>query len=83
MARGALQVALARGMSVPDDLAIVGYDDLGVAEATTPPLTTIRQPVHEMAERATRMLLEQIDHGGPGDAVRVIIPPRLVRRQSS
>ena len=83
MARGALQVAAAQGRRVPDDLAVVGYDDLGVAEATTPPLTTIRQPVAEMAERATRMLLEQIDHGGIGEAVRVIIPPLLVRRQSS
>ncbi|CAA9404170.1 MAG: Transcriptional regulator, LacI family [uncultured Nocardioides sp.] len=83
MARGALQVAAAHGRRVPDDLAVVGYDDLGVAEATTPPLTTVRQPVHEMAERATRMLLEQIDNGGIGDAVRLIIPPSLVRRQSS
>ena len=83
MARGALQVAAGQGRHVPDDLAVVGYDDLGVAEATTPPLTTIRQPVGEMAQRATRMLLEQIDHGGIGDPVRLIIPPLLVRRQSS
>jgi DNA-binding LacI/PurR family transcriptional regulator len=83
MARGALQVAAAQGRRVPHDLAVVGYDDLGVAETTTPPLTTVRQPVQEMAERATRMLLEQIAHGGIGDTVRTILPPRLVRRHSS
>ena len=83
MARGALQVAAAMGRRVPHDLAIVGYDDLGVAEATSPPLTTVKQPVHEMADRAARMLLEQIDHGSIGEAVRIIIPPLLVRRQSS
>lgn len=83
MARGVLEVAVAHGRRVPGDLAVVGYDDLGVAQATTPPLTTVRQPVSEMAERATRMLLEQIDLGGPGDPVRLIIPPRLVRRQST
>jgi DNA-binding LacI/PurR family transcriptional regulator len=83
MARGSLLVAAEHGRRVPEDLSVVGYDDLGVASATTPALTTIRQPVHEMAERATRMLLEQIDLGGPGEAVRLIIPPRLVRRQSS
>lgn len=83
MARGALVVAADLGRRVPQDLAVVGYDDLGIAQTTTPPLTTIRQPVPEMAERATRMLLEQIDRGGPSEAMRLIIPPRLVRRESS
>jgi DNA-binding LacI/PurR family transcriptional regulator len=61
----------------------VGYDDLGVAERTTPPLTTVRQPIVEMAERATRLLLEQLDESGPSGAMRVIIPPVIVRRASA
>jgi DNA-binding LacI/PurR family transcriptional regulator len=83
MARGALAVAAARGLRVPDDLAVVGYDDLGVAETTDPPLTTIRQPIHEMAERATRLLLDRIDGRDPGGPYRVVIPTTLVRRATA
>jgi DNA-binding LacI/PurR family transcriptional regulator len=83
MASGALKVLSALGRRVPDDVALVGYDDLGVAERTTPPLTTVRQPVEEMAERATRLLLEQVDGHGSARPMRVIIPPLLVRRDSA
>ena len=83
MAAGALRVLAAAGRRVPDDVAVVGYDDLGVAERTTPPLTTVRQPISEMADRATRLLLEQIDLGVPAAPTRVMIQPRLVRRASA
>ena len=83
MAVGALKVLAAQGRRVPEDVAVVGYDDLGVAERTTPPLTTVRQPIGEMAERATRLLLEQIDHGIPEEPARLVIPCRLVRRASA
>jgi DNA-binding LacI/PurR family transcriptional regulator len=61
----------------------VGFDDLGVAERTTPPLTTVRQPVEEMAERATRLLLERVDSAADAHPMRLIIPPTLVRRESA
>ena len=83
MAAGALRVLESLGRRVPDDVAIVGYDDLGVAERTTPALTTIRQPIVEMLERATRLLLEQMDGIAPTGSMRVIIPPVLVRRESA
>ena len=54
MGSGTLRVLAATGRRVPDDVAVVGYDDLGVAERTTPPLTTVVQPIVEMAEQATR-----------------------------
>lgn len=82
MASGALSVIAARGLRVPEDLAVVGYDDLGVAERTDPPLTTIRQSATEMAERATCLLLEQLGD----DSVPVkheILAPKLVRRASA
>ena len=68
---------------MPDDLAIVGYDDLGVAETTDPPLTTMRQPIGEMAERAIQLLLDRIDGRETGGPYRLIIPTTLVRRASA
>jgi DNA-binding LacI/PurR family transcriptional regulator len=82
MAAGALRVLAAAGRRVPDDVAVIGYDDLGVAERTDPPLTTIRQPLGDMAEQATRLLLEQVDGEREANAIRVIFPPTLVERAS-
>jgi DNA-binding LacI/PurR family transcriptional regulator len=67
---------------VPDDVAIVGFDDSPVAVQTRPRLTTVRQPVEKMAEEMARMLLEQIDADEP--AVRsAIFEPVLVVRDSA
>lgn len=81
MAAGALTVLAELGRSVPDDVAVVGFDDLGVAERTSPPLTTMKNPVVEMAEQGTRMLMQQIAGQATGP-LRVIMPTELVRRQS-
>ncbi len=81
MAAGALTVLAGMGRSIPDDVAVVGFDDIGVAERTSPPLTTMKNPVREMSELGTRMLLEQI-RGQASGPMRVIMPTALVRRQS-
>ena len=83
MAVGALRVLAEKGRRVPDDIAVTGYDDLGVSERTNPPLTTVRNPIGEMAEQATRLLLEQIEGERDRQAIRVIFPPSLVRRASA
>jgi DNA-binding LacI/PurR family transcriptional regulator len=82
MASGALSVLAARGRKVPEDVAVVGYDDLGVAERTDPPLTTIRQPATEMAKRATELLLEQLSRGSSRSIKHEILSPQLIRRAS-
>lgn len=56
-ALGAYEAARELGLAIPDDISIVGYDDLQVAKWTGPPLTTVRQPLTEMAEEATRLVL--------------------------
>ena len=56
MASGALSHLSSRGIRVPDDIAVFGFDDSGVAETTDPPLSTVAQPVGEMANRAGKML---------------------------
>jgi DNA-binding LacI/PurR family transcriptional regulator len=83
MAEGALRILADAGRRVPEDVAVVGYDDLGVAERTHPALTTVKNPIGEMAEQATRLLLEQVEDHREGHAMRVIFPPALVRRDSA
>ena len=61
MAVGALMAARERGLSVPEDVSIVGFDDSEVSRITWPRLTTIRQPVFEMAASATDMVVAQLD----------------------
>ena len=82
MALGAMRELEARGIRVPDDVAIVGYDDLGVAERTRPPLTTLRNPIDQMATEAVRLLTETIDGPGRGTPRHVVFVPELVRRDT-
>jgi LacI family transcriptional regulator len=81
MAVGALHALRERGLRVPDQVALIGYDDLPLAAAATPPLTSVRQPIGEMAANAVRLLVEQIRGQGPVTSVR--LPARLVIRESS
>ena len=82
MAVGAMRVLEELGRRVPDDVAVIGFDDLGVAERPSPALTTVRQPVEAMAERATRLLLERIASDDV-PLVREVVQPVLVRRASA
>lgn len=83
LALGAMQAARELGVRVPDDLAIVGYDDYIVSELTRPPLTTFRHPDREMAIRATRWLLEEIIPGNTAPGLhQELVMPELVVRQS-
>jgi LacI family transcriptional regulator len=49
------------GLSVPDDLSVVGFDSTAICDTTTPPLTAIRQPIEEMASQATKLLISSIE----------------------
>jgi LacI family transcriptional regulator len=60
MALGVLRAALAAGLSVPEDLSVVGFDDIQLAELVQPALTTVRQPAYEMGRIAMCMLRERI-----------------------
>ncbi len=82
MALGVYEAARRRGPRVPDDLSVVGFDDLPQARWSPPPLTTVRQPPAEMAEAAARTLLQLID-GGTLHVPRVEPATRLVVRDSS
>ena len=60
MALGALQALNERGRRVPDDVAVVGFDDIPLAGAAAPPLTTVRQPMAEMGRAIATALLEMV-----------------------
>lgn len=80
VAAGALQEAARRGMSVPGDLSIMGYDDVDVARATAPPLSTIRQPLFELGIAAAALAAAL----SRGEAVERVtrLAPSLVARES-
>ena len=82
MALGAYEALYERGLRVPDDMSIVGFDDLDEARWAIPPLTTVRQPLTEMAGMAARMLLTLID-GEELDTARVELATPLVVRAST
>ncbi len=68
---GALGVARRAGLRIPEDVAIVGYNDIPLASRLVPGLTTMRVPIHEFGSAAARLLLEQVESG-------VAIPRRVV-----
>ncbi|KRC82576.1 LacI family transcriptional regulator [Sphingomonas sp. Root241] len=85
MAAGAVGAAHRRGFDVPRDLSVVGFDDTAMATAIWPELTTIRQPIADMAGRAIEMLVETIRQRRTGESGPVrheILPYRLVQRES-
>ncbi|WP_407319183.1 LacI family DNA-binding transcriptional regulator [Isoptericola halotolerans] len=79
---GVVRAAHDLGFRVPGGLSVVGYDDLPIARWTTPALTTVRQPLTEMAALATRMLLG-LAAGAPPDVSRVNLATELVVREST
>lgn len=82
MAIGVLHTARQHGLRVPDDLSVVGFDDIRFAQFADPPLTTVRQPMRELGEATVRLLLD-ILVGNVKDAVSVTLPHALIVRASS
>lgn len=82
MAIGALRAAAQLGLHVPDDVAIVGFDDIELASYTTPSLTTVAQPKQEIGRLAVKLLFERM--GSPSLPPRHnVLATRLVVRESS
>ncbi|MCA2212120.1 LacI family DNA-binding transcriptional regulator [Jidongwangia harbinensis] len=80
MAAGALRVLGDAGRRVPADVAVVGFDDLAIAERTEPPLTTVHQSIQALGREMTRMLIGLI---AGQERSSMILPTRLIRRESA
>jgi DNA-binding LacI/PurR family transcriptional regulator len=85
LAIGALEAAAEEGVTVPEELSVVGFDDSPVALHATPPLTTVAQPHEEKGRLAARWLMEEVERGQrPEDGRRrAILPTELVVREST
>ncbi|MGI5341609.1 LacI family DNA-binding transcriptional regulator [Streptomyces sp. CA-181903] len=79
MALGALDEVRARGLRIPDDVALVSFDDVAWFAHTDPPLTAVAQPTRELGRAAVHSLLERVE-GRPAESV--LLPARLVVRRS-
>jgi DNA-binding LacI/PurR family transcriptional regulator len=82
MALGAIRAARSRGLGVPDDVSVVGFDDSTLIAFTEPPLTTIRQPVAAIGRSAVDALVSEI-HGTPVPRSEMLFHPELVVRGST
>lgn len=82
MAVGAMQVLHAAGRRIPEDVAVVGFDDSEIASTATPPLTTIRQPIEDLGRTMTWRLLAQLS-GDPDLPPSILLPTELVRRATA
>jgi LacI family transcriptional regulator len=81
MAIGALSALRAGKLRVPKDIAVTGFDDIGVAQHVRPALTTVRQPMRALGAEAVRILLERI-HNRAAPRASVVLPTEVVIRRS-
>jgi LacI family transcriptional regulator len=83
VALGVLQEMTRRGLRIPQDLAIVGYDDIEFAAAAAVPLTSVRQPREALGRTAGQLLLEEVEDGASHRHRHVVFDPELITRDSS
>lgn len=79
-ALGVLEALMARGLNVPEDIALAGFDDIDEARFTSPPLTTVLQPFYDQSHLAVSMLLDYLE--GKPIPPKIQLPMQLVTRQS-
>lgn len=81
MAVGAYQAIFQQGLKVPEDISIIGYDDIDLSSYMIPPLTTIHQPKDELGKLAVKQLIFRMDNP-KADTNTLVLMPKLVERQS-
>jgi LacI family transcriptional regulator len=83
LALGLLRGLSQAGVSVPADLAVVGYDDIEFAADAAVPLTSVRQPKYQLGRAAAELLLDEADRAAEHEHRRIVFTPELVVRASS
>ncbi len=82
MAAGVIKELYRRGLNVPEDMSVLGMDDVSLAKILTPELSTIKQPFQAMSEKAVKMIVMQKEHAAL-DEKRVVLEPTLVARETT
>jgi LacI family transcriptional regulator len=82
MAMGAMEAISQRGLHVPEDISLIGFDDIDTAQWVTPALTTMRQPMRQIGAKAAELVINQIETGKRTREV-VLFPAEMVVRQSA
>jgi DNA-binding LacI/PurR family transcriptional regulator len=83
LALGAMLALKERGLRIPEDVAIVGFNDEPIMSLMTPKLSSVTQPAFEMGRRVTRLFIEQIHAEGKPDVETIVLKPQLMIRESS
>jgi LacI family transcriptional regulator len=83
MAIGAERAALEHGLSIPDDVAIVGYDDIRFAATSLVPLTSVRNPAYDLGYQAASLLIEEATDSAHHQHLNVLLEPELIVRAST
>ncbi|HHU83077.1 MAG TPA: LacI family transcriptional regulator [Firmicutes bacterium] len=83
MAFGALQAIAESGLSIPKDIAVIGFDDLEFSSLTNPPLTTVHQPRYEMGKEAVRIVTSLLQQGASEKGVKLCYRPEIIIRRSA
>ena len=83
VASGAIHTLLGRGLRVPEDVAVIGYDDIEDGRYSTPSISTISQDKSSIAEAAVDRLLRRIEARGPVTGEELTVPWSLVAREST
>ena len=81
LAIGLMKGFYEQGVQVPEDISIIGFDDLDISKYTTPGLTTVKQPISAKGERAVEILIENIENPKM-EKVEEVFPVKLIERQS-
>jgi LacI family transcriptional regulator len=80
---GAIRALSDFGINCPQDVSVVGFDDIGVAGFYTPRLTTVRQPLEEMGRQAVECLIARIREPNKAHPSKVVLQPELIVREST
>jgi LacI family transcriptional regulator len=83
MTFGAMQAIREAGLKVPEDISVISFDDIPAASRYQPPLTTVRQPIHQMGAIAAQTLIDQLESDDTTTPRRIILPTELVIRETA
>ncbi len=83
MSFGAIRALQEAGLRIPDDVALVSFDDIPASARYQPPLTTIRQPIHQIGSIAAQTLIDQLESNDTATPRRIILPTELIIRKTT